>query len=419
MSLRVLASAYACEPGVGSEGGIGWSWARQIAKRHELVLITRRNNVDAIRAAAEQEADLRLRVVGYDLPPNLMRWKRGPRGAMAYFSLWQRGITAVARRLDDESPFDVTHHLTFASNWIGSGLARVDAPFVWGPVGHHDPIPGRFRRPWDVLGRSAEWAKAAARTMLPTLGPLARTTRERANVILSLGGSLPGPLSAAAAARVQPMLACGVDASAPLPRPQRRSGPLRILFAGRLVDLKGPDLALEAFARLQTEQSNATLEFVGDGPRRCELEARARSLGLDRVVAFRGRLPHVDTLSSMSSAHLFLFPSFEGAGMVVVEAMAQGCPVVCLDWGGPGRMVNSRTGIKATSLASRDGAIEDLGRALGVLASDEDLRHGMALGAQAWATDQASWDAKGDQLERIYGEAIEHFQSGRTTKGAA
>ena len=105
--------------------------------------------------------------------------------------------------------------------------------------------------------------------------------------------------------------------------------------------------------------------------------------------------------------------------MVVVEAMAQGCPVVCLDWGGPGRMVNSRTGIKATSLASRDGAIEDLGRALGVLASDEDLRHGMALGAQAWATDQASWDAKGDQLERIYGEAIEHFQSGRTTKGAA
>lgn len=419
MSLRVLASAYACEPGVGSEGGIGWSWARQIARRHELVLITRRNNVDAIRAAAEREGGMRLRVVGYDLPPGVMRWKRGPRGAMAYFGLWQRGLTAVARRLHAETPFDVAHHLTFASNWIGSGLARVDVPFVWGPVGHHDPIPGRFQKPWDVAGRSAEWAKAAARSVLPTLGPLARATRERADVILSLGGPLPGPLSAAAASRVQPMLACGVDASAPLEKPGRRSGPLRVLFAGRLVDLKGPDLALDAFARLPIEQSDASLEFVGDGPRRSKLEARARSLGLDRVVAFRGRLPHVDTLDSMSSAHVFLFPSFEGAGMVVVEAMAQGCPVVCLDWGGPGRMVSSRTGIKATSLASRGAAIEGLGRALGKLASDEDLRHGLAQGAQAWATEQASWDAKGDQLERIYGEAIEHYHGGRGSQGAA
>lgn len=408
MSLRVLASAYACEPGVGSEGGIGWSWARQIAQRHELVLVTRHNNVEAIRRAAGVEGLFNLRVEGYDLPRTVLRWKRGSRGAMTYFGLWQRGLTAVGERLMREEPFDVAHHLTFASSWIGSGLARLDLPFVWGPVGHHDPIPGRFLRPFDLTGRCAEWAKSAARSLLPTLDPLARATRENADVILSLGGPLPGPLSAAAAARVQPMFACGVDANSAAPVPQRRKGPLRVLFAGRLVDLKGPDLALEAFARLRIEHSDARMEFVGDGPRRSALEARAQSLGLEEAVAFRGRLSHVDTLDSMSSAHVFLFPSFEGAGMVVVEAMAQGCPVVCLDWGGPGRMVTVDTGRKAHSYETRESAIHGLGDALTELAANEDLRLGLAQRAQTWARAEASWDAKGSRLGRIYAQAIEH-----------
>ena len=65
--MKVLATAYACEPGLGSEAGIGWNWTRQIARRHELVLITRENNVEAIERAAAAEG-LDLTVVGHDLP---------------------------------------------------------------------------------------------------------------------------------------------------------------------------------------------------------------------------------------------------------------------------------------------------------------------------------------------------------------
>lgn len=66
--LRVLASAYACEPGLGSEAGIGWNWVRQIARRHDCWLITRANNVAAIEARAAAEGLDSLRVVGFDLP---------------------------------------------------------------------------------------------------------------------------------------------------------------------------------------------------------------------------------------------------------------------------------------------------------------------------------------------------------------
>ena len=56
----------------------------------------------------------------------------------------------------------------------------------------------------------------------------------------------------------------------------------------------------------------------------------------------------------MTSADVFLFPSFEGAGMVVVEAMARGCPVVCLDVGGPGEMVDETRGLRVSAAGTFD-----------------------------------------------------------------
>ncbi len=142
--MKVLLSAYACEPGVGSEGGIGWNWTRQVALRNPCVLITRKNNVQAIRAAAEREGLDNLRVVGFDLPYWMRFWKRKGRGALAYFYLWQLSQIPLARRLDREHDFDLVQHLTFASSWIPSGLAFVGKPFLWGPVGQHPRIPQAF-----------------------------------------------------------------------------------------------------------------------------------------------------------------------------------------------------------------------------------------------------------------------------------
>ena len=67
-SRRVLIGAYACEPGVGSEGGVGWSWTRQIALRNDCTVITRKNNVEKIERAARVEGLDSLTVIGYDLP---------------------------------------------------------------------------------------------------------------------------------------------------------------------------------------------------------------------------------------------------------------------------------------------------------------------------------------------------------------
>ena len=420
--LRILATAYACDPRTGSEPGIGWNWVRQIASRHDCWLITRENNVEFIERAARDEGLDRLRVRGFDLPYWMRFWKRGARGAMPYFYLWQLGLVRLARAMDREVDFDVVHHLTFSSSWIPSGLSFVSKPFVWGPVGQHPRVPDRFLLRSDWKLRLSEWGKACLRNTLPVVDPFLRHTVRSADRILSLGREGRSAIPRSRADRIVPMLACGTDPCLPsaclapvcAPPPTSAAhvgrGPrFRVLYAGRLVDLKGVRLVVDAFASFAqrtTEGGGAEpeLHIAGDGPRRGWLERRAKELGVESSVRFHGHQSLERTLELMTSADVFLFPSFEGAGMVVVEAMERECPVVCLDFGGPGEMVDETRGLRVSAAGTFDESAAALARALTRLYDDEPLRARLAHAAQGWVAANAYWDRKGERLADIYGE---------------
>ena len=101
-----------------------------------------------------------------------------------------------------------------------------------------------------------------------------------------------------------------------------------ILAAGRLADVKGFDVALRAFARL--EDPDARMVILGEGPRRERLTALATALGVSERVEFPGYVP--DIRPWLDAARVFLLSShYEGYGAVVVEALNAGRPVVSTD----------------------------------------------------------------------------------------
>lgn len=105
----------------------------------------------------------------------------------------------------------------------------------------------------------------------------------------------------------------------------RRPGPLRVLFVGRFGEArKGFPLLLDALALLRAAGSDVSVEVVGTGP--ADGEARARRLG----VRFHGRLDDAELAARYRGADVFCAPSLgrESFGMVLLEAMAAGCPVV-------------------------------------------------------------------------------------------
>jgi glycosyltransferase involved in cell wall biosynthesis len=135
------------------------------------------------------------------------------------------------------------------------------------------------------------------------------------------------------------------------------SGLRTAIFAARLIPWKGLLLAIESLRYAP----NWRLVVLGDGPERERAREHAIKLGLDERVAFLGRVPRANALAAFAQADAMLFPSFhDSAPWAVGEASALGCPVVCIDAGGPpvmaGRNANVVPVRPSRTLAVRIGA---------------------------------------------------------------
>jgi glycosyltransferase involved in cell wall biosynthesis len=108
-----------------------------------------------------------------------------------------------------------------------------------------------------------------------------------------------------------------------------------LLFVGRLVSVKGADLAVEALHRLRKRGVDTTLTICGDGPERDVLESQVEQAGLAEAVTFKGWTDPDELATHYRHAELLLVPSrYEPFGIVALEAIASGCPVVAAETGG-------------------------------------------------------------------------------------
>jgi phosphatidylinositol alpha-mannosyltransferase len=179
------------------------------------------------------------------------------------------------------------------------------------------------------------------------------------------------------------------------PRPQ---GPLEALFVGRFGESrKGLSVLLDALALLAGRGLPVRLAVVGDGPVE-RYAARAARLG----VTFLGRLPDVELAARYARSDVFCAPSLGGEsfGMVLVEAMASGCPVVASAL--PGYAEAAR----GAALLAAVGDAPALADALGRVAADPALRARLVLRGRARA-DALSWTRVAARIHQVYRSAVE------------
>ena len=168
---------------------------------------------------------------------------------------------------------------------------------------------------------------------------------------------------------------------------------------GRLTRIKGFDLTIRAFALFAQSHPAARLRIVGDGPMKQSLEELASDLGVLGRVDFVAHLPRESAMALMGQADVFLFPSCEAEGMVVLEAMAQGLPVACLAYGGPGKMVTAECGF---AVAVGPGSVEALAAALQRLASDPATLHRMSEAARRRIREKYLWERRHQAIAQWY-----------------
>ena len=330
--LQAVLLCYACVPGAGSEEGVGWTWAAAAAAVADVTLLTTPFVSERVEKAAA-ELGLPITVVAVE-PPRALRWTATRRwGGFVYYLLWQGAAARVLRRHEATRHVDVVHHVTWATDSSPSALAASRAPVrIWGPVGGTTRMPQDLYRFLAPRARFDEVFRELVNGAIRRLG--GDRVARRSTLVLALNHDVEARFRRhGTPIVVEPNCALDLDEldAGPTPAPSPGRG-RTALFVARLMGWKGPLLAIETLAHAPDWR----LAVLGEGNERARAEALAERLGVSDRVEFRGRVPRSEVLDAFRTADALLFPSFhDSAPWAVGEAAALGCPVVCLDAGGP------------------------------------------------------------------------------------
>ena len=406
--LRVLMSAYACEPGKGSEPGVGWNLAKAMAKRHDVWVLTRANNRVVIEAELAERPVPNLDFLYYDLPRWARWWKRGGRGVQAYYYLWQLGAARIARLVHEKLNFDIAHHVTFGKYWAPAAAGFAGIPFIWGPVGGGESMPRTFLKGLSLRSRAYEWIRSLAR-WVGERGPLVRATAHRAKIAVAVAPETTHRLRKMVRCPVIeiPAVALAANEFQQFAKKENRlpaNTNVTLMSVGRLLGWKGYHLAIRAFA--QADLPDARYVILGEGPEKKNLKALIKKLDVQDRVEIVGAVPRPEVLERLGDADVFLHPSLhDSGGWATLEAMAAGLPVICLDIGGPAVQVNSKVGRKIAAI-NPDQAVDDLSKAMREVTTDPDLRSRLGEAARQHVASEFTWEKKAEQLSKVYEQVL-------------
>lgn len=400
--MKILLSAYACDPLQQSESAVGWHWARILAAAgHEVWIITRspRENIESyLKANPVPNLHFAYHQVNW-LPHFIGRTHAG-----YYFQYvaWQWEAYRLAKRLHQQVSFSCVQHVTFVTIRFPSFMGLLGIPFIFGPVA------GGERPTWELaMGFPPKrWPREFLRLFSNAwvrFDPILRWfTLGKATRIVCTSPETACLLAKKFRAKVRVHLGIGLNNGPAIarPRPAHSGAPMRIAYIGRLLYLKGVHLALRAFAQCRQGLA-ARLTIIGDGPDAAWLHRLADSLGLRDCVDWRPWMHRSELLASYSHFDLLLFPSTrDSGGFVVLEALSRGVPVICLDRGGPGVIVNQSCGRRIPTAGRKEAEIvEAVAAALREL-SDRKAIEAMRPAAERRAR-EFTWEAL---VRQVYGD---------------
>jgi glycosyltransferase involved in cell wall biosynthesis len=289
--------------------------------------------------------------------------------------------------------------------WRLARRRRFDVVHVHWPVPHmlfgwmaRRATPGRMPLVSTWYGVELRWVQSS----LPWLRGFVRWALRLSDTVVAISSYTAREIERFARVPVRVIPYTLGFAPPPGPRSSRPPGTLRILFVGRLVERKGVAHLVEA-VRLLPADLDARLTIVGEGPERAALTAQIARLGLEDRVELRGRVGEEALRAAYAASDVLVLPSIldargdtEGLGVVLLEAMSYGVPVVGSGLGGITDIItDGETGLLVPPADPRR-----LAEALQRLARDPTLAARLGAAGEArvrtafgWPEIMAQWNA--------------------------
>jgi glycosyltransferase involved in cell wall biosynthesis len=409
-NLKIFVSAYACEPNLGSEIGVGWHWVLEMSKYFELWVLTRKSNQHSIEAWIGENPEFsNINFLYFDLPYYLRFWKKGLRGVRIYYNIWQWCTNRIVKKSMQNNGITIFHHLTYGNAlWSVSKFGQKQF-FIWGPTGGGEIIPREYTKHYRLKGRLIEALRRAIVKSLPFNKGFTRRCRN-ANLILCKTESHRNLIPNQYKNKATLFTDVAVDAIEFTNYPKKvPSSIVKYIVVGKLDPWRGFDLLIEAFDKAIKTNPNINLTIVGNGLDRKRLQKLIKVKNLSDYVKMVGRISTEEYYKLMKETDVVLNPSLkEGAVTTSFDSMALGKPLICIDTSGYTRYFSNEYAI-VLPLQKRPEMIELLKDAILKLTNSNERAK---LGKNAHNIGkQFTWQSRGIEIKELIEKSYNHEQS--------
>ncbi len=405
-SPKLLLIAYACRPNCGSEPGTGWNRALQTSRYYDTWVVCEGREFERpIREYLAQHGPLpRLTFVYLPRSAWLERMHKIPGLYYWAYRLWHRAAWRLSQKLHAEIKFDLVHLATLSGFREPGYVWKLPIPLVWGPVGGAQNYPWRFLSAAGLRGALKEAVRSVLNTLQLKYSPRVGKVGRHAAAVLAVSTTNAQALAARLGYVPQVLSDIGALPQSAPARSFEHQGPLRILWGGLFEDRKALHLLLRAIAQLPPDVPYE-LHVLSDGPLRKRWQQLAQQLGVAAHCRWLGWVDRKLVPDEYRWADVFVFSSLrDSSGTVLLEALAQGTPVLTLDHQGAADIVTSQCGIKVPVRTPRQ-VVADFAAALAQLHHDRTQLSKLSEGAFERAG-QYSWELSGERMAAVYRQVL-------------
>ena len=402
----ILISAYGCEPLKGSEAGVGWNWVIQMAQHNRLHVITRANNQASIEAHLPNKLKNNIIFHYYDAPSFIRQLKKRAKRLYFYYFVWQIGIIPIVRHIIKTERIDYTMHLTFGSMWMPTFLPFFSTSFIWGPIGGGDCEPRPFLKLLPFKQKVIQSFRYVMNA-LSFMHPGVMFAAYRAKVILARTPNTARAIPNCFRAKVQTILETAMEDSVFVHKCvyQLNDDVVRMITTGRLLPNKNILTAVKSLGYIPKDY-RVRLTIIGSGYQRREIEETAKRIGRSQDVVIIDELPREEVLAVVERSDIFLFPSLrEGGSWSLMEAMAIGLPVICLDWAGMAIITDDNCAIRLP-VSNPEQMPKDMAGAIITLIKNPGLREAMGKAGRNRIKEVYNWKTKGLFVEQLFNSLL-------------
>jgi glycosyltransferase involved in cell wall biosynthesis len=414
---KILMSAYYCSPYKGSDWRVGWGRAIGAAQQFNVVVITSELSRGDISRYESEHGPLRnprFVFVAEDRS-SFLRKIQIPYLYIDPFSYgtWQHRAYKVAKELHRAYAFDLIHQVNLIGFREPGELWRLNAPFVWGPIGGTQYFPWRFLGSARLKDAIFESCRSLGNAVQLHLSRKVHRVLKRADAVLVANSDAYRAFRPYRADCIQ-LLETGLDRVSEI-RPGTAPGePLRILWSGEVHFRKALHLLLRALPKV-AQAIPFELHVLGRGEGLSRAQALAERLGIANSCRFLGWLPLKAAMEQSRWADVFVFTSLrDTSGNVMLEAMSCGVPVIAFDHQGAGDIVTEDSGIKLPVTSPRD-AVERIAQAIIFLGSNRNHLATLSDGALARA-EEFLWERNAEKVSNLYWNILGKPQQARDTE---